>query len=331
MKIHVHDGTHDIPEENCVLVTKEGFMMKSKTNWVDAVVPIKSVSTLQSLEPRATVLLPPIPVTVFAQAVLFFYAVYKAKRIESAILLHYRSADQDWQITVPKQDATGGSVHYNAAERLPGYLCVGTMHSHCDMGAFHSGTDTHDETGHDGIHITIGRLGKFPLFDLDGEIVVKGHRFPLPMEQVQGLLCLEEERKERTLFSVLWERPPSKFYALDVPHTFDLKVPDEWVERVKERFAWGSERPTVVQANSGGTYVPEQDVQLLSAAEVEQMRRPTRERSDAPQTYVPEDDCGIIDADDLGHRYRLSRELPTRRFGQPPITVSPQKPPRDTK
>jgi hypothetical protein len=37
---------------------------------------------------------------------------------------------------------------------------VGTIHSHCDFSAFHSGTDTFDESTFDGIHITLGHVNR---------------------------------------------------------------------------------------------------------------------------------------------------------------------------
>ncbi len=40
-----------------------------------------------------------------------------------------------------------------------GWTYFGTVHHHCDMGAFQSGTDFHDERNQDGLHITVGNMG----------------------------------------------------------------------------------------------------------------------------------------------------------------------------
>jgi proteasome lid subunit RPN8/RPN11 len=67
----------------------------------------------------------------------------------------------------PAQTVTGGSVKYNRAdqptlkERVQyGWKVVGTIHSHCDFSAFHSGVDTDDEADFDGLHITLGHVNR---------------------------------------------------------------------------------------------------------------------------------------------------------------------------
>lgn len=43
-----------------------------------------------------------------------------------------------------------------------GLIEAGTMHSHCEAGAFQSGTDRDDEARRDGLHVTIGKLKNDP-------------------------------------------------------------------------------------------------------------------------------------------------------------------------
>ena len=57
-----------------------------------------------------------------------------------------------------------------------GYLAFGTVHHHCTMAAFQSGTDTHDEKSVDGLHITVGNLDA-PQYSLHCRIYLKGHKF----------------------------------------------------------------------------------------------------------------------------------------------------------
>src|SRR3990167_6227322 len=61
-------------------------------------------------------------------------------------------------MTIPKQEVSGGSVD-EISPPLPG--CIGTIHSHNSMGAFHSGTDqAHLETNHT-VAITVNNKLEF--------------------------------------------------------------------------------------------------------------------------------------------------------------------------
>jgi hypothetical protein len=68
---------------------------------------------------------------------------------------------------------------------LPGYVVFGDIHSHCDFGAFHSGTDDADERHGlgDGLHITIGRLGHISK-DYSARWMLMGTAYPAKFETV---------------------------------------------------------------------------------------------------------------------------------------------------
>jgi len=98
---------------------------------------------------------PPIPHQVIGQAFSFFKAIYEKRKSEAMVDITWHK-DHGYRLFVPPQQATGGGVK---ATRNPEHYVgqiVGTIHSHCDFGAGHSSTDTHDADGHDGVHITIG-------------------------------------------------------------------------------------------------------------------------------------------------------------------------------
>jgi PRTRC genetic system protein A len=236
MNIHLYTEGTELPEEDCIIIAREGFFLKQRSNWVNAIVPIKTLSLLNSLESEAELLLPSIPQILFAKIVIFFKEIYLAQRTEAAVLIHFREEDGDWQITVPEQTATGSHVEYDSSTRLPGYLCVGTAHSHCDMGAFHSATDAKDEMGHDGIHITIGRLDKFPLFEVDGEVNVRGSRFCLPDEKIEGLERISEPPAAKDDNTTWWKkRDLNKMRTMGILEEATWIPPQAWMDMVKKR------------------------------------------------------------------------------------------------
>ncbi len=57
-----------------------------------------------------------------------------------------------------------------------GYIPFGTVHHHCGIGAFQSGTDQMDENTVDGLHITIGKLGDAQ-YDIHCRLYLKKNKF----------------------------------------------------------------------------------------------------------------------------------------------------------
>jgi hypothetical protein len=90
-------------------------------------------------------------------------------KVEAHVLFYYNHEKKLWQLYCPFQEGTGGTT--NSIECVDndrslawlgreGYDCVGSVHSHCAMSAFQSGTDKDDEFSNtDGFHVTIGKMG----------------------------------------------------------------------------------------------------------------------------------------------------------------------------
>ncbi len=234
MKVFINREGETPPEDAVYFsVASNGiFLHKRILGFADAVVPVKSIDGLLKEEARAELLLPKITSTVFAKAVCFFNEVYTRKRVEALVFLHY-SEKHGYALTVPKQRATPGNVScvHTASDRLKGYRCVGTMHSHCAMSAFHSGTDTRDEAGQDGVHITVGRLDSFPRFGFDGELVINGTRFPLSYEHI---IRLKEVPKDDSLLRSFFAKK-EQLYTMPFGILRDWSVPEEWIENVDAR------------------------------------------------------------------------------------------------
>lgn len=270
MKIHLNDGSPLPTDPNYFVVAGNGIFLKKQTGWVEALVPVRNIDGLERITPTARLLLPSMPSIVFAKAVRFFHIVYERQGTESAVLLHF-DGKNGWEITAPEQKATSVHVDYKMTERLPGYQCVGTMHSHCAMSAFHSGTDTRDEADMDGIHITIGRLDRYPFFSMDGEFVVNGTRFPLPDNKIVRLMRLPQVEEPEPIGMQKdhpFLRPPPRDKIYTLPHGIlhRTEIPEEWVTRVKgpggmfsraaRRLRKQFGRGEAIGADGGNSYFP---------------------------------------------------------------------------
>lgn len=113
---------------------------------------------------------PVIPAVICAQIVDFFRRIWDKHKAEAEVILTatYEMIDgypkiKDYRVFIPTQKVSGGGVqsvyeptHIDSKK----YLIIGTMHSHCNFSAYHSGTDTGDAQGMDGLHLTIGYVDK---------------------------------------------------------------------------------------------------------------------------------------------------------------------------
>lgn len=158
------------------LATKTGYFVHRNFHWGRVLVPAKEAPATPEAVPTIWHEFSErkLPRQLIGQAYDFFRAVYEQRKSEAMVDIVFNPDptarakrakrqgfdDLGYRLFVPPQVASGGSVkckrtpeHYNGQN-------VGTIHSHCDFGAFHSGTDKHDADGHDGLHITIGDVMK---------------------------------------------------------------------------------------------------------------------------------------------------------------------------
>ena len=179
-------GKDKIPEnETCYIVGKDGIYMQKNTGLIKAVVKVPSISSLAEVKTGAELKTPKIPAKEIARALLFFRRIYKRYHTEAMVLLYYNKEDQRFYTVAPPQQTSGAGVDYETnAACSPGkeYRLIGSIHSHSDFRAFHSGTDTHDEADFDGVHITIGHVDDL-YFDIAISLVVNNNRFLLSPEE----------------------------------------------------------------------------------------------------------------------------------------------------
>lgn len=87
---------------------------------------------------------------------------FAANKAECSAYITYSDVSGDYGLFIPEQYVTHTSVNHklDAGAIRGGYRAIGTIHSHCDFSAFHSGTDKHDMGKMPGLHITIGHVDR---------------------------------------------------------------------------------------------------------------------------------------------------------------------------
>lgn len=191
----------ELPNEGTYyLVAGNGLWLHKDTGIVQAFVPVQQISVLDDLNANAWAQckLPRLPAQCVFQIKQFFQKVVEIYHAEAIVTLYYNKATSQYKLHVPRQNVSGVGVRYRRTamthlEDVKDYLPVGTIHSHCDFGAFHSGTDIHDEEDFDGIHCTFGHNDK-EQFTITACVVVNGHRCAVnPMDWLDGIEAVTEK------------------------------------------------------------------------------------------------------------------------------------------
>ena len=133
---------------------------------------------------------------------------------EIMIALFYNPDSSDWIARVPNQKGTGAHVAYDESEDLDvpgGYYFQGTIHSHPNMGAFWSGTDTNDQGGKAGVHLVIGTNSSGDMTSSKASLFYAGKqydadyafKFPdvVPEARPDWVSRIEDMRKRNTFVS----------------------------------------------------------------------------------------------------------------------------------
>jgi len=136
---------------------------------------------------------PKVPAKIMAKTIKFFTEVYNKEKSEAEVLILYNDQSKHFFLMVPEQECTGASVHSktDGARIHKGWQIIGTIHSHCDFNAFHSGTDDADADKLNGLHITIGDLiTSGPTFA--AMVSINGIKFHYNIEEVAEIENLPE-------------------------------------------------------------------------------------------------------------------------------------------
>lgn len=209
-----HEGLELPKEGNYFVVAGNGTWMHKNTGVCSCFVPVENISFLDDLEEKTKVSIDilKIPFEIIFKIKHFFELVLNYANSEAAVILYYNPDTGHYIVKVPIQTVSHTSVFYEKQptlhlEEMQGYLCVGTIHSHCDFDAFHSGVDINDESNFDGIHITFGNNDKEE-FSITASVVVNGYR-----EQVDPLNFIEGVKRGSDNY--VFDREPLKNWELE--------------------------------------------------------------------------------------------------------------------
>lgn len=218
----------ELPKQGTYFVVAgNGLFMHKDTEILQCFVRVDNISCLDDLDLNQNIQmkLPKVPADIVWQIKEFFRLVVEKYHAESEVTLYFNPETNHYKVHVPQQHVTHASVRYKRVgtihlEEMNGYLRVGTIHSHCDFGAFHSGTDIDDETDFDGIHITFGHNNKVD-FSISTSLVINGHRKEVnSLEYIDGI------------------EPVGEYFRLlpideQITEVFSLQV-EQWLQNVNQ-------------------------------------------------------------------------------------------------
>jgi hypothetical protein len=263
--VHIYEEGMELPKEGTYfLVSGNGLWLHKDTGIVRAFVPVDNISVLQSLDAEAWVdcQLPKLPAKYVWQIKTFFKKVVERYRSEATTTLYYSKEKKEFKIHIPQQRVSHAGVVYRRTamtglEGLESYLPVMTIHSHCDFGAFHSGTDIGDEEDFDGVHCTFGHNDKDE-FTISASVVVNGRRLSVdPSKVLEGIELVREE-KTTTFWSqkakitrtfrltdtdVTWEEPIERWFDSVQHHVLPELMKAYETDEIEEgdRVVWAGE------------------------------------------------------------------------------------------
>jgi PRTRC genetic system protein A len=252
--VYVYEEGMDLPKEGTYyVVAGNGAWLHKDTGIVRCFVPVEQISILPDIvaETELQCNLPKIPARTVWRVKNFFHRVVEKHRAEAEINLYYNKTTQDYKVHIPEQIVSHGGVQYKRVgmthvEGMEDYLRVGTIHSHCDFGAFHSGTDVHDENDFDGLHVTFGHNDQ-TVFTISASVVVNGERTKIdPLTVLEGIIpCGKEEWY--TFNSVINDHDPDYHVWTDGL--------DKWMEAVRSNYYGNTNSNNGVSAGSMVTWV----------------------------------------------------------------------------
>lgn len=191
--IYLADGD-EIPKTGTFYVVgSNGTFIHKDNGFFTTVREVHGISLLEEYNTNSVLYnLPKIDAVTCAKIKLFFQLVVEKYRSESVVILYYNQELNSYATAVPQQTINHASAVYirkglTANEHLQGYVPIGTIHSHCDFGAFHSGTDDSDETDWDGLHITFGN-NDLEDFSITASIITGDERIAIdPQNLIEGI------------------------------------------------------------------------------------------------------------------------------------------------
>lgn len=190
--VYTNQGQELPADELYYLIGSNGVFIH-KVGLVESLIPVKNIPFLGEISPIVNLNFPKIPKNLVLKIAKFFKEVVDRYRTEANVLLYAHPTTKEIKIVVPFQEVGREYVVYsrkltsNEETELCDFLCVGTIHSHCNFAAFHSHVDSDDEQHFDGLHVTFGDNDKETI-TIAASAVSGGYRRILaPTDVLEGI------------------------------------------------------------------------------------------------------------------------------------------------
>jgi len=264
---HMKKGIQ-LPETGMYFVIgSNGIFVHKPSKIGRSLVPVEGISFLERVPSFIMPSLPKLPKRVVCQAVAFFRQVFHTHRSEAGVVIYYNADQKDFILWCPRQKVSSGSCDYDRNDSgqnepaLRGYNIVGTIHSHCDFQAFHSGVDVSDEELYDGLHITIGNVDKDAFSMCSSFVQHKTREVVEPEFCCLGLIRQEDAWASKSQW-ISFNR--TNYYTLDLDPEEQKLVQEDaesirkfWMPKVeKKSYGWtgGMGFHSKKNDGSGGNY-----------------------------------------------------------------------------
>ena len=228
-------------EGNHYVLTADGLRVNRDTSIVKGLTAVDDIPELASFEQAARLRLPKVPPLILARFHAFASAVWDKYKSECEVMLLYNKEEKKYDLWCPQQSVSMGGVDYTMSKELastpPDWQWIGTIHSHCDFNAYHSGTDIGDEVDMDGLHITVGHVDtQTP--SLASTICIGKERHELhPSKACLGLTSADNENKKYYVstnndnhFTIDLSEEEGAVLASD----YSKQIRTEWMPRVQK-------------------------------------------------------------------------------------------------
>ena len=233
---------------SCIVITKKGsfnfkgtYVDGKKNTYFFGPIKLSEIDGLSAkdLEIGDTHIFwsaPKLPESILQESAKFFADVFKHNHSECIVLLFFNANTSEWRLLYPLQINAGyGGVKYayennddlesqhleifnkvNSEYKAllkEGFICYGTIHSHCDFSAFHSGVDDTDEINFNGLHITIGNVDK----DFSFSQRIAGEGGFIDVKNIDDVVQLSEHWKDFHHIPNMYEQYQDRFITKTIP------------------------------------------------------------------------------------------------------------------
>lgn len=203
-----------IPNETCYILAKDGFYIKKEMLTLQSITKIPEISLFGNISEFVKIKTPKFPILLLSETLLFFREVYNLYKSEAILLILYNSSKRDFKLSCPIQKTSSAFLKYKHTDTFKGYHLFGSIHSHGNASAFHSGIDVKDEFDFDGLHITLGNVNDEKI-SISCCFVINGKRFE---QNISNIIDISESNNIN-----------NKKYFID---TSSISINDKWINKV---------------------------------------------------------------------------------------------------